>query len=46
MRKHHENEIDRAERIAYIREISRRLHDMDIDTLRRVDWYIDRIDRR
>lgn len=46
MKKHRENEIDRAERIALIREITRRIHEMDVDTLRRIDWYIDRIERK
>lgn len=36
---------ERNERIALIKEIKRRIRELDTEQLRRVDWYIDRIDR-
>ena len=43
--KHSEGESDRMEKTALIKEIERRLRELDVEQLRRVDWYIDKIDR-
>lgn len=40
-----EDETVREERRALIREIESRIREMDVEQLRRVDWYIDRIER-
>lgn len=40
-----EDESGRQERQALIREIERRIRELSVEQLRRVDWYIDRIDR-
>ncbi len=44
MMKNNETEI-KAEREALIHEIETRLKELSVDQLRRVDWYIGRIDR-
>lgn len=43
--KYGESESGRIERQALIEEIERRIRELDVERLRRVDWYIDRIDR-
>jgi hypothetical protein len=43
--KNGEGENDRMEKAALIKEIERRIRELDVEQLRRVDWYIDRIDR-
>ena len=43
--KNGEGESDRMEKEALIKEIERRIRELDVEQLRRVDWYIDRIDR-
>ena len=43
--KNGEGESDRIEKTALIKEIERRLRELDVEQLRRVDWYIERIDR-
>lgn len=43
--KNGEGENDRTEKAALIKEIERRIRELDVEQLRRVDWYIDRIDR-
>lgn len=40
-----ESETERIEKQALLREIEKRIRELDVDQLRRVDWYIDRIDR-
>ena len=40
-----EDESGRIEKQALIKEIERRIRELDVEQLRRVDWYIDRIDR-
>lgn len=40
-----ESESGKAEKEALIKEIEKRIRELDVDQLRRVDWYIDRIDR-
>lgn len=40
-----EGESDRVERQALIKEIERRIRELNVEQLRRVDWYIDRIDK-
>ena len=40
-----EDETGREERRALIREIESRIREMAVEPLRRVDWYIDRIER-
>ena len=40
-----EGESERIEREALRREIERRLRELNVEQLRRVDWYIERIDR-
>ena len=45
MMKNGEGESGRIERQALIKEIERRIRELDLEQLRRVDWYIDRIDR-
>lgn len=40
-----EGESDMVERQALIKEIERRIRELNVEQLRRVDWYIDRIDR-
>lgn len=44
MKKNEENE-SRMERKALMKEIETRLRELSVEQLRRVDWYIDRIDR-
>lgn len=39
-----EDESSRMERQALMKEIEARLRELDVEQLRRVDWYIDRID--
>ena len=39
------DETGREERRALIREIESRIREMDVEQLRRVDWYIDRISK-
>ena len=36
---------DEQERAALIRDIGRRLKDMNVEQLRRIDWHMDRITR-
>lgn len=43
--KKNEAEAERAEKAALIKEIEKRIRDLDAEQLRRVDWYINRIDR-
>lgn len=43
--KRNEDESSRTERQALMKEIEARLRELDVEQLRRVDWYIDRIDR-
>lgn len=43
--KHGEDESSKIEKAALIKEIEKRLRELDVEQLRRVDWYIDRIDR-
>ena len=43
--KNGEGESDRMEKAALIKEIERRIRELDVEQLRRVDWYIDKIDR-
>ena len=40
-----EGESAKIEKQALIKEIEKRLRELDVEQLRRVDWYIDRIDK-
>ena len=40
-----ESESGKTEREALIKEIEKRIRELDVDQLRRVDWYIGRIDK-
>ena len=40
-----ESESRKAEKEALIKEIEKRIRELDVDQLRRVDWYIGWIDK-
>ena len=40
-----EDESARIEKQALTKEIESRIRELDVEQLRRVDWYIDRIDK-
>jgi hypothetical protein len=40
------SETSENEKQALLNEIERRIRELNVEQLRRVDWYIDRIDRR
>ena len=40
-----EAEAAKIEKQALIREIEKRIRTLDVEKLRRIDWYIDKIDK-